>query len=191
MSPRPTRSWTNYAPSWVSDLRTSLDGVLALRTLFLMRHAKSDWSATYGADHDRPLNERGRRSAAAMGEVLTADGVGPDHVITSTAVRARTTAELAARAGGWDCEIVQEARLYGGGAEAVVSVAAVSGRGERLMLVGHEPTWSYLVSLLSGEHVEMKTATVALIDFEIDDWSQIRSAGGRVARVYQARDHLQ
>jgi phosphohistidine phosphatase SixA len=57
------------------------------------------------------------------------------------------------------------------------------------MLVGHEPTWSYLVSMLSGEHVDMKTATVALIDFEIDDWSQIGSTPGRVVGVYQARDY--
>ena len=154
-----------------------------------MRHAKSDWNANYGADHDRPLNERGKRSARAIGEALTADGVAPDHIISSTAVRARTTAELAASAGRWDCELVLDSRLYGGGADTVVSVAASTERGERLMLVGHEPTWSFLVSRLTGTHVDMKTATVALIDFEVDGWSQIPATKGKVRHVYQARDH--
>lgn len=154
-----------------------------------MRHAKSDWSADYGADHDRPLNERGRRSAKAIGEALTADDAAPDHIISSTAIRARTTAELAAKAGRWDCDVIVDARLYGSGADTVISVAASSGRGARLMLVGHEPTWSSLVSMLTGERVDMRTATVTVVDFEIDGWPQITSADGRVRHVYQARDY--
>ena len=154
-----------------------------------MRHAKSDWSADYGADHDRPLNDRGRRSARAIGEALSSDDEAPDHIISSTAVRARTTAELATDAGGWGCELVLDSKLYGGGADTVVSVATSSGEGQRLMLVGHQPTWSILVSVLTGERVEVRTATVALIDFPIDDWSQITSVEGRVRRVYQARDY--
>jgi phosphohistidine phosphatase len=160
-----------------------------VKTLLLMRHAKSDWSADYGTDHDRPLNDRGERSARAIGEALSADGDVPDHIISSTALRARTTAELAADAGGWECELVLDSRLYGGGADTVLSVAASSGQGERLMLVGHQPTWSILVSVLTGERVEVRTATVAVIDFEVGDWSQITAGAGRVRRVYQARDY--
>jgi len=162
-----------------------------MKTLFLMRHAKSDWNAEYGSDHDRPLNERGLWSARAIGEALAADDAVPELVITSTAVRARSTAQLAADAGGWTSEIVLDPRLYGSGADTVVSVAAETPTGvDRLMLVGHQPTWSMVVSALTGEQVEMKTAMVAVIGLDIDDWANIGSAPGRVEQVYHPRDHL-
>ena len=164
-----------------------------MRRLLLMRHAKSDWSADYAIDHDRPLNERGVRSARAIGKVLSEDHKVPDLVVTSSAVRARTTAQLAAEAGEWGSEIVIDSRLYGSGADAAVQVAAESGSGsvEALMLVGHQPTWSVLVSMLSGERVEMKTATVAVLQFDLSDWSNLPGATGTVEKVYHPRDHLE
>lgn len=84
-----------------------------MRTLLVMRHAKSDWNADYGRDHDRPLNQRGVRSARYMGQLLSEEGKVPDLVITSTAVRARSTAQLANDAGDWDAEIVLDSNLYG------------------------------------------------------------------------------
>ena len=162
-----------------------------MRTLLLMRHAKSDWTADFDTDHDRPLNDRGVRSARVMGRVLSEEGEVPDLILTSTAVRARTTAKLAAEAGGWDCEVVLDPRLYGSGADAVVQVAAEAPRVDRLMLVGHQPTWSILVSVLTGDQIEMKTATVASIGFDVDDWAELASARGTVDAVYQPRDYLE
>ena len=153
-----------------------------------MRHAKSDWSASYGSDHDRPLNDRGVKSAGAMGETLTAEHLAPDLVVTSTAIRARSTAELAAAAGGWDCDIRLDARLYGSGADVAIQVASESLAAERLMLVGHQPIWSILVSVLSGERVDMKTATVAVLEF--DEWPVLETPLGRLVGVYQPRDYL-
>lgn len=155
-----------------------------------MRHGKSDWNAEYESDHDRPLNPRGVRSAEVIGRVLTEVGETPDLVITSTAVRAQTTAQLAAAAGGWVCEIVLEPRLYGSGADMVLQVAAGAPQVGRLMLVGHQPTWSTLVSVLTGAQVDMKTATVASIGFDIHAWSELTSARGTVDAVYQPRDYL-
>jgi phosphohistidine phosphatase len=155
-----------------------------------MRHAKSDWSAEYGADHDRPLNDRGVRSARAMGRVLTEDGIAPDLIITSTAVRARDTARFAAEAGSWDCDIILEPRLYGSGADMVMRVAAEAPLVERLMLVGHQPTWAIVVSVLTGDRVDMKTATVVSITCEVDDWADLSSTRGTVDAVYQPRDYL-
>lgn len=156
-----------------------------------MRHAKSDWTADFDTDHNRPLNERGVRSARAIGQVLSQEGEVPDLIITSTAVRARTTAKLAAEAGGWDCEVVLDPRLYGSGADAVVQVAAGAPRVGRLMLVGHQPTWSILVSVLTGDQVEMKTATVASIGFDVEDWAELASARGTLDAIYRARDYLE
>lgn len=154
-----------------------------------MRHAKSDWSADYGRDHERPLNDRGVRSARLMGRLLAAEGRVPQLIITSTAVRARSTASLANEAGEWGAEIVLEPGLYGSGADAAVDVAASAPDVDRLMLVGHQPTWSILVSVLSGSSVEMRTATAAVIEFDIPEWSQVGKTRGRVVAEYQPRDY--
>lgn len=155
-----------------------------------MRHAKSDWNAEYGADRERPLNDRGIRSARIMGRVLAADDRTPDLVVTSPAVRARSTASLASAAGQWDCEIILDPGLYGTGADAAVQSATEVTDSQRLMLVGHQPTWSILVSVLTGDQVEMKTATVVAIDFDIDEWKDLPSVLGEISAVYQPRDYF-
>jgi phosphohistidine phosphatase len=161
-----------------------------MKTLLVMRHAKSDWDASYGGDHDRPLNERGVRSARIMGRVLTEAGLAPDLIVTSTAVRARSTAALASEAGSWKSETRLEPALYGSGTDTAVEVAAAAPDVSRLMLVGHQPTWSLLVAALTGERVEMKTATVAVIEFEMEQWSGLVGAQGKVSDVFQPRDYL-
>jgi phosphohistidine phosphatase len=99
-----------------------------------------------------------------MGRVLDAQSLVPDLVISSTAVRARRSAELAMEAGGWACDMILDKALYDSGPEGVLEVAAAHGEMARLMLVGHEPTWSILVRVLTGERVEMKTSSVAVVD---------------------------
>lgn len=160
-----------------------------MKTLLVMRHAKSDWNADYSRDHERPLNQRGERSARLMGRVVAGEGHAPQLVVSSTAVRARSTAALANQAGDWGAEIVLEDRLYEGGVDTAVDVARSAPDVERLMLVGHQPTWSYLVSTLSGEHVDVKTATVVVISFDIAEWSELTPGGGDLVAVYQPRDY--
>lgn len=155
-----------------------------------MRHAKSDWNADYGTDHERPLNERGMRSARVMGRVLAQENHVPRLVMTSTAVRARSTASLADEDGRWGSEIILEPTLYGTGVDAAVQAASAAPDTDRLMLVGHQPTWSTLVSVLTGDHVEMKTASVAVLDFDIDEWRDLVSAQGQIVGVYQPRDYF-
>jgi len=159
-----------------------------MRTLLLMRHAKSDWGAEYGADHDRPLNDRGRRSARLIGRVLTAEVLAPEVVISSTAMRARTTAELAIEAGEWDADLVLDRALYESGPQGVLDAGAgISPEIGRLMLVGHQPTWSMLVARLTGERAEMKTATVAVIDVALDSWAELPDSSGTLARVIEPK----
>ncbi len=154
-----------------------------------MRHAKSDWEADYDADHDRPLNERGVRDARVMGRVIAVKGLIPDLVLSSTAVRARTTAELAAEAGGWQTEIRLDPSLYDSGAEGVIATAADIPEVESSMLVGHQPTWSILVRRLTGEPVDLRTATVAVIEFGFDSWSDLPSASGTLVDVLSPKTY--
>jgi phosphohistidine phosphatase len=160
-----------------------------MRTLLVMRHAKSDWNADYERDHERPLNQRGVHSARLMGRVLAGRGLVPGQVITSTAVRARSTAALANEGGGWEADIVLDPNLYGTGPDEAIEAASRVADVDRLMLVGHQPTWSNLVSKLTGARVEMKTATVAMVELDIATWGDIPGEHGRLAAVFQPRDY--
>lgn len=160
----------------------------AMRRLMLMRHAKSDWGAAFSSDRERPLNERGRRAAQTMGVVVRSMGEVPDRVVSSTAVRARSTAELARIAGGWPCPLELDDRLYEAGTREALAVAAeYGGDEERIMLVGHEPTWSQLISELTGARAQVKTATVAAIDLERESWMGTSGAAGSLAFIVHPR----
>lgn len=143
-----------------------------MKTLLVMRHAKSDWSDTSSGDHDRPLNPRGKKAARLMGRFLTEVGVAPALIISSTAVRALTTAELASDAGGWGCTIVARRELYASEPERVLDVLSeVDPIVDRLLIAGHEPTWSALVGrLIGGGRIRMPTAAVACLDFPKGSW---------------------
>lgn len=159
-----------------------------MKRLMILRHAKSDWNAGASSDHARPLNRRGTEAAMTMGRVLTRLGEIPDLVYTSTATRARETVLLAADAGGWDTEVVEIDELYGTSAGAALQIAAQAPDGvERLMLVGHQPTWGYLIHAVTGASVSMKTATIAGIDMQMDLWAHAPAATGSLSYFFQPR----
>lgn len=154
----------------------------------ILRHGKSDWNAGAATDHQRPLNRRGTNAAMTMGRLLTEIGESPNLIYTSSAVRARETALLAADAGDWGCESVEVDALYGtSAAEALEIAARAPADVERLMLVGHNPTWDYLVEALTGASVQMKTATLAAVDLLITDWREAPRARGSLAYLLQPR----
>ena len=155
-------------------------GVRHLKHLLILRHAKSDWKAGFESDHERPLAERGVRAARLMGHFLTELELQPDLILSSTAVRARTTAELACQAGGWTCPMVLCEEFYGSSPSTVTSVVQSQGEAHsRLLLVGHEPTWSQLVGELTGGGApRMPTAAMARIDLSIDDWCDLTAGMG-------------
>ena len=159
--------------------------------LMLLRHAKSDWDAGSRSDHERPLNPRGIRSAERMGEVIQDLGLVPDLVVSSTATRARSTAELARLAGGWGSRLVLEDRLYGASVQDTLQVAADHGGGcDRLMLVGHEPTWSMTVRRLTGAVAAIKTATLADVELNANTWGDVTTASGSLVTLLQPRQFL-
>lgn len=152
-----------------------------------MRHAKSDWDADYGSDHERPLSVRGERSARLIGRMLPDIGLAPDHIISSTAVRARTTAEIASDTGGWASPMTFESSLYGTGPDQVIDVAARGPDVKKLMLVGHQPTWSMVLHRLTGARADMKTASVAAIDLMIEGWWDLPEMSGVLTALHHPR----
>jgi phosphohistidine phosphatase len=109
--------------------------------LALVRHAKSDWSDPSLDDHDRPLNDRGLRDGPKMARRLADSGFAPDTILSSTALRARTTAGFFGDAFGLDVRLDPE--LYGAPASVVLQVAAESGV-PSVMVVAHDPGMSVL-----------------------------------------------
>jgi phosphohistidine phosphatase len=146
-----------------------------VKTIILLRHGKSDWDAGYGDDHDRPLARRGRKAATLMGALLARVGQVPDRVLTSSAVRARETVDLAVEAGRWPCPVEVVPEFYGGSPAAVLErVRRENDGASSLMLAGHEPTWSALASdLMGGGILRFPTAAMARIDLEIDGWKSV------------------
>lgn len=144
-------------------------------SLILFRHGKSDWDVPYGTDHDRPLASRGRAAADCMGQALSRAGQTPELAVSSTAVRARDTLQIAARAGDWQCPLRFERALYESSPRAVLSwLRDLEEDPESLLLTGHEPTWSALAGNLVGEaRIRVPTAAMLKIDFEVDRWNQV------------------
>lgn len=154
-----------------------------MKTLFLFRHAKSDWDTEVDLDHDRPLNKRGKRDAKRMGRYLAAVGSLPGRVVSSSAVRAVKTVELAAAAGEWRCEITIEDALYEADPRQVMAlIQEQPDASDALLLAGHEPSFSETASLLiGGGSLRFPTAAIACIAFEIGRWADVRASGGMLA----------
>lgn len=113
-----------------------------------------------------------------MGRFLADAGTVPDLILSSTAVRALTTVEIAAESGGWGCEIVTNPDLYASAPERVLEVIGeIDGNVDRLLIAGHEPTWSTLIGwLIGGGRVRMPPAAVACLDLPHGDWIDLAPA---------------
>jgi phosphohistidine phosphatase len=152
-----------------------------MKTLVLFRHAKSDRPAGVD-DVDRPLAPRGRKAAQAMGDYLTRVGEVPDAAVSSPARRAFDTLALAAAAGKWRCDLRTDETLYDAEPLAVLQAARrESNRSSRLVLVGHEPSWSETLALLigGGEH-RLATAAVAGLELDVDTWAETAPSCARL-----------
>ncbi|MCR2812967.1 histidine phosphatase family protein [Microbacterium sp. zg.Y1090] len=135
--------------------------------LALVRHAKSDWGDPGLPDHDRPLNPRGLRDAPVMAARLADSGFAPDLIVASTALRARTTAEIFADRFGLAPLLRDE--LYGAGADELLRTAATQGVAS-VLLVAHDPGMSALAGRLAPEIAHMPTCAVATFTWDQDDW---------------------
>jgi len=160
-----------------------------VKTVLLLRHGKSDWASDTGADRDRPLAKRGERAARTMGQLLSRAGLVPDAAVTSPAARARTTLELAMKAGGWVCPVQVSEALYGESPQAVIDeIGRQSDEATTLLLVGHEPIWSEMVGLLvgGGRH-RVPTGALAAVDFEVEAWADVGPGAGVLAFLLPPR----
>ncbi|WP_420432473.1 SixA phosphatase family protein [Candidatus Poriferisocius sp.] len=139
-----------------------------MSAVIFLRHAKSDWYAGISNDLERPLNKRGRRSAAAVGSLLAETGHVPNLVLCSPATRARQTVEIAIAAGDWTCPTETVDELYYGTVDDMVTLACKR-LVPLLMIVGHEPTMSSTLEYLTGAELRMPTGALARISLNPDN----------------------
>ena len=141
-----------------------------------MRHAKSSWDFEDLSDHDRPLKNRGRKDAPLMGRELVSREITVDLVLSSSAVRALTTATLVAKELEYDTEkIAVEEDIYKANKHELLSIIKnIPNQFDKVLLVGHNYTITELANMLSPELVPtMPTAAVAALTFNCDTWAEI------------------
>jgi phosphohistidine phosphatase len=159
--------------------------------LLVLRHAKSSWADSSLDDWERPLNDRGERDAPRVGALLRRLSLVPDLIVSSDAVRAHSPARAAADAAGYAGRIVLSPALYGAGPQAIIDVLRNSPdpAARSVMIVGHNPGLEDFVSQLSGESIELATATLVHLDVPINQWSDIDlSQGAALIDVWHPRD---
>jgi phosphohistidine phosphatase len=161
-----------------------------MKTLLLMRHAKSSWKQSGLADRERPLNKRGKRDAPRMGEWLRRQDLVPEWVVSSAAKRARETAQRVVEAAGYDGEIVCLEQLYGAEpSQYLAALRVVPERVGRALLIGHNPGLEDLLELLAGRWERLPTAAIAHLLVPTDRWEYVRSDGSaQLVQVWRPRE---
>lgn len=152
-----------------------------MKTLHLLRHAKSDWSDPSTPDRERSLNERGKKARHDVARHV--DGWPVDLVVCSTARRARSTAEPVA--GVLRCPVRFDAALYdaGGDVRSVVSlVRALPDDAATVMVIGHNPWIEELTDLLCGTSPRYPTAALGTVELDVDAWREVGAGSGRLVR---------
>ncbi|MGC9521583.1 MAG: SixA phosphatase family protein [Anaerolineae bacterium] len=157
-----------------------------MKTLLIMRHAKSSWKHAGMPDHDRPLKKRGERDAPRMGRLLVEENLVPQLIITSTAKRARRTAKMVAKACGYAGEVVLEHDLYAAGPMGLIRVLRnVDDRYHRVMVVGHNPGLEVFLEVLTGEAEWLPTAALAHVELPIGSWRKLQEyVGGELVGLW-------
>lgn len=145
-----------------------------MKTLLLMRHAKSSWKDESLDDHDRPLNKRGKRDAPRMGEFLRDQRLVPDYILCSSARRARKTAEAVAFAAGYRGETRITSELYMAPPSRILEILAQTpSQFASVLLLSHNPSLEELLEQLTGQSRAITTAAVAHLQLEIESWSEV------------------
>ena len=147
-----------------------------MKTLLVLRHAKSSWDDPALDDHERPLNARGERDLLGLGQLARDEGLSPEFIISSDAVRARLTAAAIADATGG--QILLDPRLYHATAAEILVVirSIVQDSVATVMIVGHNPGLEELMARLTGEREPLPTAALAQIRLPIEGWSALDTA---------------
>jgi phosphohistidine phosphatase len=163
-----------------------------MRTLYLIRHAKSDWE-TGLPDEERPLNARGLRNAPLMGQLLQAQGVQPDLIVSSPATRAHHTSRLIAAAVGYpEASIKLEPRIY----EAMTAtlqdvIQHLPDTAATVFLFGHNPGFTRVANVLCPDLSldNLPTCGIVAIQFAVGSWRAVEAGTGSLLLLDYPKRH--
>lgn len=151
-----------------------------MKTLYLIRHAKSSWSNASLSDFDRTLNERGKQDAVTMGQRLKNQNIMPNCIISSSAKRTKKTSERISKVLGFnfaDVEFKQE--LYHSSHLTLMrSLNNIKEKNDSVFIIAHNPGVSNFCDYLTHHTIDFPTTGVAKITFEVDSWMEITSGSG-------------
>lgn len=161
-----------------------------MKTLLLLRHAKSSWKQPDQPDHERPLNKRGKKEAPKVGKYLRDNNLVPDLILSSTARRAQDTAQAVAEKSGFDGQIDLYQDLYLSDTDCYLDILRrLPDEARRILVVGHNPDLEELLTLLTDVNQPLGTAALAQIDLPITSWQELNEAtDGRLQLVWSPRE---
>ena len=160
-----------------------------MRTLLILRHAKASHDEGY-EDRERPLTKKGERMAKRIGVLLSDEDLIPNLILSSSAIRARQTAETAAKHAKLKGAIELVDDLYLGEPEAYVTALARRGGGHaRVMVVGHNPGLEVLVERITGRSEHLPTGGLVECSLPIESWAEVsHDVTGSLIRVWRLKE---
>ena len=166
-----------------------------MKSVILFRHGKSNWNAIYDKDYERPLAERGILASKKMGIYLAEKNEIPDLVISSPAIRTQNTAKLAIEAGAWDTvtTFTLSDSLYLASQYTIISLLSKQKEiFSSICIVGHEPSMSSFINNQTNQrNSKYPTCTMAMINFDIDHWSEIKKRKGTLMWLKRPKKEIE
>jgi phosphohistidine phosphatase len=162
-----------------------------MKQLFLVRHAKSDWSNAGLSDFDRPLNARGQRDAPVMAQLMVSLGHKPDLMVTSPAMRAQTTAQVFAEAFEIsDADLVRNLQIYESNVGTMLRIIhTLPDTADTVYIFGHNFTFSELGAQFTTRNIsEMPTCAVSQIKSEVTRWKDFEYPDAQFERMWKPKD---
>ncbi|MCI5081007.1 MAG: histidine phosphatase family protein [Saprospiraceae bacterium] len=164
-----------------------------MKSLYLIRHAKSSWENPTLKDFDRPLNPRGQRDAPFMAKLLKGKCPELDLIVSSPAKRAYTTASIFADAYHIPLDAIQlEKKIYDAYPEDILEIVNELPKNVKTVLVfGHNPTFTTLANLFSDDYLSnLPTCGIVRIDAEIEDWAAFGVASAKMTEFHYPKQYF-
>lgn len=162
-----------------------------MKKLFIIRHAKSSWKDSSLNDFDRPLNKRGKLNAPFMGSKLKEKAIVPDVIISSSALRAKTTAEIIAKKINYSKKIILKNDIYEVGLSAINSILKKQDdKSSVIFLLGHNPDLNILAEEYVSFDENIPTCGIVEIEFDCKRWREISSQNAKLISFDYPKKYL-
>ena len=161
-----------------------------MKTLLLMRHAKSSWKENELKDFDRPLTKKGKKNVPKMGRLIAEEELLPDRIFSSPAVRASQTAEAFVESSGYMAEVEFIEGYYMGEPAAYTDpLINLPDEVQRVLIIGHNPGLEALLQMLTGRVESLSTGAIAYLVLPIKHWPELnKDTEGELIQLWAPRD---